>query len=128
MIPLTFWKSSSIFVSDFYNLRNYSGWMEEINSVLSGAYYIRATYHMSTDIRNRNSHLPVSGVLCKCYLSLNKLVSKKIEQSIFWCKRYMCANAANFLHLKHERKEVFSLLENVVFPTSSTEHWISTVR
>lgn len=48
--------------------------MEKIYSVLNGAYYLEATYHMTIEIRNRNSHLPVSRVLCKCYLSVNKLV------------------------------------------------------
>lgn len=83
MIPLIFKKSLSIYFFRFLQLKKYSGWMEEIYSDLNGAYYIKATYHMSTEIRNGNSHLPVSGVLCKCYLSLNKLVSKKIEQNIF---------------------------------------------
>jgi len=47
---------------------------KKICSVLNGAHYLKATYRMTAEIRNRDSHLPAPRVLCKCYLSINKLL------------------------------------------------------
>lgn len=73
---IIFFKSWSTFVSNFCNLTKYARSMgKKKHSVLNGAYYLKAIYRMTIQIRNRNSHLPVSRVLCKCYLSINKLMT-----------------------------------------------------
>lgn len=69
-----FFKIFEYICFEFYNLTKYAKWMEKIYSVLNGSYYLKAVYRMTIEIRNRNSHLPVSRVLCKCYLSINKHV------------------------------------------------------